>query len=156
MDYRVRAAMMILNEDRLLLVKHVDPQTAREWWIPPGGGLEPHDRSILDCAVREVYEETGLEVQVGRLIYLREFLENNPAVHHLELYFLAENFTGELTLENIRGKGPDEDLIQDLAWLAQDDLQDLTVYPEMLLDEFWTDHKARFPTVRYLGIHSDP
>ena len=155
MEHRVRAAVMIFKEERLLLVKHVDPHTANEWWIPPGGGLEVQDRSIIDCAVREVYEETGLEIRVGRLIYLREFLESNPAVHHIELFFLAEGFNGELTMENIHGKGPDEDLIQELEWFARDELQDLTVYPEMLRDEFWGDYAAGFPAVRHLGVHTD-
>lgn len=32
-------------------------------WVLPGGGLEPGERPA-DCAVREVWEETGLEVAI--------------------------------------------------------------------------------------------
>ena len=145
MEHRIRAAVLVFKQDRLLLVKHVDPDTSWEWWIPPGGGFE----------AQEVFEETGLRVHIGRLIYLREYLESNPAVHHVELYFLADDYSGNLTLENIHGKGPDEDLIQEVNWLDRNELQSLTVYPEMLKNEFWVDRRAGFPDVRYLGIQTE-
>ena len=115
----------------------------------------PQDQSIVECASREAFEETGLKVTVGKLIYLREFVEEAQAVHHLELFFLAQDFHGDLTLEHIRGKGPDEDFIRELGWLARGELQERTVYPEHLADGFWDDLAAGFPETRYLGVHSD-
>ena len=55
---------MITDGDRVLLVKHKDPANGYEWWMPPGGGLEGEE-SVMDCAVRETWEETGLEDRVG-------------------------------------------------------------------------------------------
>lgn len=146
--------MIFVQNGKILLVKHVDPSTGEEWWIPPGGGLVGQDRSIVECAVREVYEETGLNVTVGRLIYLRDFIELAEATHHVELFFLADDFTGELTLENVIGKGPDEDFIKQVSWLGKDEMQGLTVYPEHLLDSFWQDLDNGFPEVRYLGVQT--
>jgi ADP-ribose pyrophosphatase YjhB (NUDIX family) len=134
-------------------VKHVDPSSGEEWWIPPGGGLEEQDLSLVECAVREVFEETGLHVAVGKLVYLREFIEQAAQIHHVELFFLAEDFSGQLTLENVKGKGPDEEFIKQVVWLAKDELLQLTVYPEELLESFWQDLAHGFPNVRYLGIH---
>jgi ADP-ribose pyrophosphatase YjhB (NUDIX family) len=136
-------------------VKHVDPESGDSWWIPPGGGLETQDKSILDCAIREVFEETGLQVTIGKLVYLREFIEPIPRIHHIELFFLADDFCGDLTIENIKGNGPDEDWIQQLAWLGQPELQDIKVYPELLQNGFWDDLQAGFPETRYLGVHFD-
>jgi len=155
LEHRVRAAVILVQDGKILLVKHVDPSTGDTWWIPPGGGLLPQDRSIVDCAVREVFEETGLDVAVGKLIYLREFVEEPPAVHHVELFFLAKEFAGQLTMEHIKGKGPDEDFIRGLGWLGREEMQGRTVYPEHLVDGFWDDLAAGFPEARYLGVHVD-
>ena len=153
LEHRVRAAVILVRNGKMLLVKHVDPNSADEWWIPPGGGLLPHERSVVDCAVREVFEETGLRVSVGTLIYLRDFIEEPAAVHHVELFFLADSFTGELTMDNVAGSGPDEDFIQDLEWLGKEEMDGLVVWPDHLVDGFWDDLADGFPQVRYLGVH---
>ena len=155
MQHRVRAAVIILKEEKLLMVKHVNPESGDTWWIPPGGGIESQDNSILDCAIREVFEETGLQVTIGKLVYLREFIEPVPRIHHIELFFLAEDYSGDLTIENIKGNGPDEHWIQQLAWFGQDEIQAIKVYPELLQDGFWDDLQAGFPETRYLGVHFD-
>ncbi len=155
MRHRVRAAVIFVEDDSLLLVKHVDPRSGKTWWIPPGGGMEPEDASILACAEREVFEETGLQVEIGKLVYLREFVEVKADVHHLELYFLCHSFHGELTLDNVAGNGPDEDYIRDVAWLAREDLHSHLVYPEHLADGFWEDLNNGFPEVTHLGISAD-
>ena len=152
MEHRVRAAAILVQDRSILLVKHVDPHTGEVWWIPPGGGLLAYERSVVDCAVREVFEETGLHVSLGRLIYLRDFIENSAAVHHVELFFLADAFTGELTIANVAGSGPDEDFIQELKWLGEDELHGIFVWPDHLFDGFWGDLAAGFPQVRYLGV----
>jgi ADP-ribose pyrophosphatase YjhB (NUDIX family) len=155
LEHRVRAAVILIEQGKLLLVKHVDPATGGAWWIPPGGGLLPEDQSIVDCARREVHEEAGLGVTVGKLIYLREFIEIQPGVHHIELFFLGRDPEGELTMEHIKGKGPDEEFIRELAWLGKSEMRGLTVYPEHLTDGFWGDLEAGFPEARYLGVHAD-
>jgi ADP-ribose pyrophosphatase YjhB (NUDIX family) len=148
----VRAAVILVREDTLLLVKHVDPETGVVWWIPPGGGLSSRDNSILDCAVREVFEETGLHVELGKLVYLREFMDTRRSMHHMELFFLGKTFEGELTIDNIYGNGPDETYIKALAWLDKAQLQEVLVFPKHLAHGFWEDLSRGFPEVRHLGV----
>lgn len=155
MKNRIRSAVILIQDQKILLVKHVDPSTGVEWWVPPGGGLEDQDDSILSCAVRETHEETGLVVSAGRLVYLREFVERSTQTRHVELYFLGSDYSGELTLANVAGSGPDEDYIQQIAWLSKEEIQGLTVYPQELQGEFWEDFALGFPAVRYLGTQSD-
>lgn len=48
---------------KLLLVCRADNQK----WVLPGGGME-RGESIADCCIREVWEETGFQVEMGQLI----------------------------------------------------------------------------------------
>jgi 8-oxo-dGTP pyrophosphatase MutT (NUDIX family) len=61
---RHAARVLLLDEhDRVLLIQGADPAAPElgSWWITPGGGLEA-DETAEVAAVREVWEETGLEL----------------------------------------------------------------------------------------------
>jgi ADP-ribose pyrophosphatase YjhB (NUDIX family) len=143
---------MITNIDnKILLVKHVHPETKYEWWVPPGGGVEEIDDSLFDCAKREAFEETNLAIEVSKIVYIREFLDKENQKLNIEFFVLADNYQGEIGLENIQGNGSDEQYIKEVKWLSKADLQNITVFPEVLKDEFWNDRAMNFPAVKYLG-----
>lgn len=61
---RPAVAVAILDEsDRVLVLRRSDSGN----WTMPGGTLE-HDESLITCAVREVREETGLDVEIADLV----------------------------------------------------------------------------------------
>lgn len=47
--------------DRMIVIKRTKPDLP-PYWITPGGGVEPHDASVLDALHREVLEELGAKV----------------------------------------------------------------------------------------------
>ncbi|MFM6962696.1 MAG: NUDIX domain-containing protein, partial [Micrococcales bacterium] len=69
--------MLIIDKKKqiLLLKTHFDPEVglpAR--WITPGGGIDAGE-SIQDAAIRELHEETGLQLtakRLGQLIWQTE------------------------------------------------------------------------------------
>lgn len=63
--YHVR--VLVLWRDQVLLVQHHDGRDGVTFWMPPGGGSEPGETPEA-AAVREVKEETGLDVRVIRSI----------------------------------------------------------------------------------------
>ncbi len=156
MKHRIRAAAIVVKDDCVLLVKHVHPVTGEEWWVPPGGGLGPDDTSVFDCVRREVFEETGLDVNLSRIVYIREFVDRENRTHNLELFLVAKGFSGEVTTKHIHGKGLDEDYIKDVKWVSRETIKSLVVYPEILKDEFWQDLQDGFPETRYLGTQIGP
>lgn len=152
MEQRIRSAAIIVNdEQRILLIKHVHPETGYEWWVPPGGGIEEFDNSVFDCARREVFEEANLKVDINRIAYIREFFIKKDKKLNIEIFTLADNYEGELSLKNIAGKGSDEQFVKDVRWFSREELQDIVVFPEILKDYFWSDYAENFPTVKYLG-----
>jgi 8-oxo-dGTP pyrophosphatase MutT (NUDIX family) len=61
----VPAAAVLVRDDRgrVLLVRHADLDA----WLLPGGAVEP-DEAPAEAAAREALEETGLEVETGRVL----------------------------------------------------------------------------------------
>lgn len=53
--YRVAARVLVVNGNKVLLVKEADD----DWWALPGGGID-HGESIESTVVREVEEELGV------------------------------------------------------------------------------------------------
>lgn len=64
-----------------MLVLDQDTDTGRSWSLP-GGKVEPGE-TLAGALVREMREETGLDVEVGRLLYVCD----HTAAHVVHLTF---------------------------------------------------------------------
>ena len=91
------------------------------WWDVPGGFLEPGEHPE-DGARRELREETGLEVEIERLIgvYMDTYGEDGAGDHILNFYYLCRTAGGTLR--------PDDDLSH-LEWFAPADLPGRIAFP---------------------------
>lgn len=146
MRFGISAGVILLNEqDQVLLVHHQKKDTF-DFWVPPGGRLEGIE-SIYDCARREVLEETGLQVELGQILYIQEFWE--PDYHFVKFFISGNVVGGSLTTQNI---DTDEHFLVDARFFSQHELQNLTVFPEILKTQFWQDRKNGNLSTRYLGL----
>ncbi len=67
MQRTIRYQGAIVREDYILLIQHREHETGRTYWLLPGGGREPGETEE-DCVLRELREETQLDVSVERLL----------------------------------------------------------------------------------------
>jgi ADP-ribose pyrophosphatase YjhB (NUDIX family) len=58
----------IIQDHKVLLIKHQIHNTDESYWVIPGGGIEALE-SEEECVIREMKEETNLEVRVDRLLF---------------------------------------------------------------------------------------
>ena len=63
----IRCQGAIVRDHHLLLIQQREHASGRTYWVLPGGGQEGAETEI-DCVIREMREETGLEVGVERLL----------------------------------------------------------------------------------------
>ncbi len=86
--HRVGAFAVIFDDEgRVLVSRRVDSG----WFNLPGGGVEPHE-SVTEGLIREVREECGLDVEVGRLVGVY----SKPQKHEVVLVFRARVTGGTL------------------------------------------------------------
>ena len=79
-ERRLAAYAVVLRDDEVLLSRLADRIAGREQWTLPGGGVE-HGEDPRAAVVREVREETGLDVVVGDTARVDSF-HQGPAHRH--------------------------------------------------------------------------
>jgi len=97
------------NEGRILLVKH-KPERKGYWqgkWICPGGSLELGE-TLEEGARREVKEETGLDIDIQKLLLPFERIVREgrkTALRVIYIDFVAKVVGGEFTPASDVGEG---------------------------------------------------
>jgi mutator protein MutT len=98
MDQRpfVGIAVIVIKDNRVLLGKRKNAHGAGSWAFP-GGHLE-FNESIEGCAVREVFEETGIRIKNLRYgPYTNDFFEAEGR-HYVTLFVIADHDSGQPTV----------------------------------------------------------
>lgn len=116
---------------RILLVKN----RGQDFWYPPGGGWEYEKENIVECAEREVFEETGLRVKVSRLLYVQEFHENKDFIS-FETVWLAGPVDGT-KLDELHVDRDVDGKVETAKWFSEDEMKEIKVFPKRLQDTFW-------------------
>ena len=111
---RVRVNGVLIEHDKLLMVKHQSLGSAGFLWNVPGGGME-FGQSAEEALQREFEEETGLRIEVCDFLFVHELLMQ--PLHAMELFFRVKRISGSVT----RGTDPEMDerqIIDEVAFLS--------------------------------------
>jgi putative endonuclease len=129
------AGVLAVRDARLLLVRRaIEPYLG--YWDIPGGFLEV-DELPYEGAVREVEEETGLEVKLTGLFgfYMGRYGYGEGGTPCLNIYFLGQVVGGN--------EQPGDDA-SEVAWFTPEDLPEAVAFDhsrQVLRD--WTEHVQR-------------
>ncbi len=127
-ELRISAGAIVAKEGKILLVR--SKYSNGIFLVGPGGGVLNNER-IKDAVVREVREETGLEVRPHRILFVEDLF--TPRRRTVKIWFLCELTGGQLS----RTEGAIEEGIIEARWYRKDQLKNEAVYPAVLLTHDW-------------------
>ncbi|MFG3524892.1 NUDIX hydrolase [Nocardia nova] len=123
---KVAVSAVVRDSDGRILMIH---RTDNDKYSIPGGGLEIGE-SVADAVVREVKEETGIDVEVTKLVGVfsnpRHVIayDDGEVRQEFSICFLADPRGGELRTSAES---------REVKWVAPDDLNELDIHPSVLL-----------------------
>ncbi|HWL23448.1 MAG TPA: NUDIX domain-containing protein [Ureibacillus sp.] len=130
MNIRNSAKAVIVKDGNLLAIKIQEKNNT--YYILPGGGQE-HGENLHQALVRECKEELGAEVEIGELIFVREYIGKN---HDLATYHAHAHQTEFMFLCNVQqdifnGDHPDKGQVG-TEWLPINKLLEYKLFPQAL------------------------
>ena len=127
--------IIVLDRDQRILMVRQHHQE-RYVWTVPGGAIEPGETS-MEAAAREVKEETGLSVDVGRMIWHVEQLLPGKDPRFVNI-FLATVLGGDVVVGSDPERSDECQVIEEVRFMTEEELAGLEgLYPAYLRDELW-------------------
>jgi 8-oxo-dGTP diphosphatase len=122
---------VVIHQDRALLIRRSGPPLADQWSIP--GGVLELGETLAEGVVRELAEETGLQVDVLELIEVFERIhaasgdraEAADAAKRPQYHFVIVDYLCAAHGTEIRA-GSDA---KDIAWAREDELEKFGLTP---------------------------
>jgi 8-oxo-dGTP diphosphatase len=125
MRTRIRSSAIIIEDGKILLIHR--RKEGKEYWVFPGGGVE-RDETAKEAVVREVREETGLEVSCSQ-----KFAEHEERGKKHPFFICKIVQGGELVFS-----GPEEqtkDNWYQPKWKALPEVKELILHPFEIRDK---------------------
>jgi 8-oxo-dGTP diphosphatase len=122
-----RAAALIIRRRHILLIHRY--RASEDYFVIPGGHVEAGE-TIQEACVREMHEETGLEI--AWIEFGFSYVNVTPGRSRLGHYFFVEPLPGEPVLSGPEIDKRAEDNRYVLEWVRLDRLAEISLRPEKL------------------------
>jgi 8-oxo-dGTP pyrophosphatase MutT (NUDIX family) len=123
----MRVTGFIIKDANILLMHRI--KEGRDYFVFPGGSIEENE-SEEAALVREIKEETGLTVISFKKLFN---LENQGKD---EVYFLINEFEGQVALGGPEKERMNEDNVYELQWLDLSRVKEMdNLYPHEAIDK---------------------
>ena len=121
---RVRVAGILIEDGRILLIEH--PKHDKKYWLVPGGGVD-WGESASEALIREFKEETSLDIEVEKFLFISETIAPDRQKHVINLYFKIKKVENS---SNIMKLG-EEKILTDLRFIPEDEIKNIKLYPNI-------------------------
>lgn len=117
-----RVSAIIIASEKILLIHRVKPN--KDYFVLPGGSVEK-DEDNIDALIREIKEETNLEVEVDGLFWKI----NNNFDKRTQYIYLISKHSGVLELGSPEKERQSTENKYILEWHDIKDLETLNFFP---------------------------
>lgn len=127
--------VIVVNDKKeILMVKQHHEN--RDIWMVPGGGIEEGENSI-QASVREVKEETGLDITVTGMAWHMEEVSEARGQRFVN-YMVGKVEGGQLNLGSDPELDDDKQVLREVAFMSKEEINKLeNVFPDFFRDEIW-------------------
>ena len=120
----VGVGIVIWRDDKVLLVKRKNPPRAGEWGLP--GGKQKLGETIMQAAVREAREETGLDITPLGIITAIDAITRDKA-KKIEFHYTII----DVAAESLEGKPAAKTDALEVRWAKLEEVEKLCAWPEV-------------------------
>lgn len=132
-------AVIFDDEKRILLVSQ--EHEGKIIWMVPGGGVEEGENS-KEAAIREIKEETGLDIEIEKLLWHVEEVSEKRGQRFVN-FFKAKIVGGQLGLGTDPEFSEEEQVMRELKFVSETEIQEMKhVYPKYLRNEVWNEENS--------------
>ena len=147
---RTSAKALIIRDSKILIPKNLDEKGL--WHMLPGGGQE-NGKTLEQALQRECVEEIGTNVEVGSLVYIREYIDSHHEFAETSADFHLIEFMFSCRVPNgyspISGHVPDTMQVG-VYWLDLTELATVRFFPKALIP-YILGAPTSAPSATYLG-----
>lgn len=129
---RNSAKAIIIQDGQLLVIQKKDGEA--DYCVLPGGGQKKGE-NLHETLKREIAEEIGANIQVGKLLHVREYVSENHGFAQPDRKFRQVEFFFECELlgEYQPNNGALPDTRQEMVrWVELENLENVNFYPYCL------------------------
>ena len=123
----------IIIKDNKLLVESCDYGRGRFSKLPGGG--HQWGETMIECLVREIKEELGLDATPKKMLFARDYIAKNHNTTIDEPYFHLSELIFECEIDDFSklGTGCEPDGGQEIKWIALDELESSDFVPKAII-----------------------
>lgn len=118
-EIELRAAAVLARGGKILLVNHV--RHGRSYWVLPGGHVE-FGETLEEALRREMKEELSLDVTVGPLVLVHDFIPASRDRHVVNHAFRVESASADFRVKP-------EHALKSARWVPFGELASLDLLP---------------------------
>jgi len=123
----------LYRNGKILLIQLHSPVSDEKVWMPPGGAVR-FGEPVKEALKREFYEETGLDIEVGKLLFINELIERK--FHAIELYFQVFNEKDEPLLGYDPEHDKGEQILKEIRFFDSGELKKVHTAPPWIQTNF--------------------
>ncbi|WP_171005607.1 NUDIX domain-containing protein [Bacillus sp. E(2018)] len=151
---RIRSSVkaLIIHDNHVLTIKKGNEDDIK--YVIPGGGQD-FNETLSNAVIRECLEELGVKVEVGPLLWVREFISKNHVENQKEedqIHIVEHIF--EAFLEKVPTRfqplSPDSTQLE-IQWLPIDRLSAYNYYPKEIIPLIQEKSHSKDSEITYVG-----